>query len=151
MNNNTEAIPWLVNRGIGFQATIKLSAVKGNRLACHAVMFTDDSQEVASAALSSDAMFDGKRPQHTPLRLYLVDEQKKFDRLYKKPYRNISIFARPWVIHQWLVVLIAVHPHYRFIVVPKYHALQKAIDETNQYILDDGVCVTDESVLAHEP
>jgi hypothetical protein len=44
-----------------------------------------------------------------------------------------------------------VHPHYRFIVVPKYHALQKAIDETNQYILDDGVCVTDESVLAHEP
>jgi hypothetical protein len=80
-----------------------------------------------------------------------VDEQKKFDRLYKKPYRNISIFARPWVIHQWLVVLIAVHPHYRFIVVPKYHALQKAIDETNQYILDDGVCVTDESVLAHEP
>ena len=132
-----------------FQATIKLSTVKGNRVACHAIVFADDSPEVASAALSSDAMFDGERLKHT-LKLYLVDEKKNFDRLYKKLYGTVSIFARPWVIHQWLVVLIAVHPHYSFFVAPNYPALKRTIDDTNKYILDNCVCVSDETVLDHD-
>ena len=132
-----------------FQATIKLSTIKGNRIACHAIVFADDSPEVASAALSSDAMFDGERLKHT-LKLYLVDERKNFDRLFKKLFGTVSIFARAWVIHQWLVVFIAVHPHYQFVVAPKYAALQRTIEETNKYILDNCVCVTDESVLDHD-
>jgi hypothetical protein len=45
------------------------------------------------------------------------------------------------VIHQWLVVLRAVHPNYQFFVGPEYHALQLVID---------CVCLTDETVLDHD-
>jgi hypothetical protein len=94
------------------QANIELSTIEGYRISRDAIIFTDDSPEVASAALSSDAMFDGERLKHT-LEVYLVDERKHFDGPYMKLNGKNSIFARPWVIHQWLVALIAVHPHYK--------------------------------------
>jgi hypothetical protein len=79
----------------------------------------------------SDIIFDGERLQHTPLRPDLVDKPRNFDRLYKKQYGNIAIFARPWVIHQWLAGLIAVHPHYQSITVPQYPNLCHVINEAN--------------------
>jgi hypothetical protein len=115
-----------------FQATINLSAVSGNRVAWHAIVYADESLEVASTALLSDAMFDGERLQHTHLRPALVDKPRNFDRLYKKQYGNISIFARPWVIHQWLAVLIAVHPYYQSITAPQYPDLCHVTNEANR-------------------
>jgi hypothetical protein len=97
-------------------------SVKGNRLACHAIVFAHDSPEVASATLGSDAMFEFERLQNTPLKIYLVNKPRNFDPL---SYGHLSIFARPWVIHQWLVVGCPHHPHYQSITAPDSRELER--------------------------
>ena len=91
--------------------------------------------------LTDKEMFSAGRLKDTMM-LIFVDEHDKVDRLFKAAHGSEMVFARPYVIHQWLSILAVVHPHYNNFVVPSLYQIQRDIDEANLRI-QEAARITD--------
>jgi DNA polymerase III delta prime subunit len=120
----------IISRCRLFHATMKVSFGKGKRMACHAILFSHDAPDIAAELLSSQEMFDPERLCNT-ISIVLVDSKGQSDHHFRKLYGSNIVFARPWVIFQWLVVLQAINPRYHDLKIPEYSAIQWSINQAN--------------------
>ena len=84
------------------------------------------------------------------LKLYFVDPNGNIDHLFHSAMKRHNIFARPWVICQWLQVLHREHSHYGDLEVPDSDYIRKKIDAANKEIQQTATHVTSESAFVVE-
>ena len=84
------------------------------------------------------------------MKIYFLDPHGNIDRLFQAAMQRTDIFARPWVICQWLEVLSRQHQHYGDIIVPDFGYIRARIEEANEAIQKEATHVTSEAAFALE-
>ena len=120
-----------------------------DKLLCHAILFAHNSATQAASLLSTKEMFDVSKLKDM-LKLYFLDPYGNIDKLFHAAMQRTDIFARPWVICQWLEILHREHSHYGDIVVPDIDYVKLHVEAANKAIQDGASHVTGEAEFAAE-
>ena len=87
------------------------------------------------------------------IKLCLVEEENNVDELMRRCMNlpNGVIYARGWVILQWLTVLKEVNkPHYSDIQLPSKEEIDKFLDALKNELINDALKVTDKHAIEYE-
>ena len=83
----------------------------------NAILFCQENIERLSNMLNGHEMFDEKGLELL-IQIFLLDDKGHLDDLIKSAYGRLDMLARPWVVVQWIVVLVHVHPLYENLDIP---------------------------------
>lgn len=117
----------------------------GAKLKSHLVMFRHDAPYVAADALKK-TFIDVEKLRETMLVVFLGPDAK-IDSMRVKAKEDTSLFARPYVLHQWFSVLKAVHPEFRELELPSYEMVERLVNNSIRELIEDADAVTDEAMI----
>jgi hypothetical protein len=118
----------------------------------HSVIFAHDAAEryfeAATDLITKDRL-------ETLFSILFVGPDGKMDWLIKKTGKSSTIFARPYVIIQWLLLLNKLSIHYKDIPQQlydpsKWEEIGSLLQKANQHIIDTADRVTDEEEISME-
>jgi hypothetical protein len=75
-----------------------------DKLLCNAILFAHNAPNKAASMLNAKEMLSVSGLKDM-LKLYFIDPNGNIDKLFHNAMQRNDIFARPWVICQWLTVL----------------------------------------------
>ena len=120
-----------------------------DKLLCNAILFAHNAPVKASSLLSAEQMLDVTKISDM-LKLYFLDPYGNIDRLFQAAMQRTDIFARPWVICQWLEVLYREHRHYGDMSPPNVDYIKAQVQAANKKIQDEAVRITSEAAFELE-
>ena len=118
-----------------------------DELLCNAILFRHDAPEKAAELLGSEEMFNVSALKNL-MRLYFLDPNGQIDTIFQKAMMRRDIFARPWVICQWINVLQRMHSDYGDLVVPNNDTIMHCINSANNRIAAEATKITSEAAFA---
>ena len=144
-----------------YRVIIKLqhskASIEGRQaLKGHCVAFTHDAPFQAGNIFRQAVDLSDKETLGELLKtikLCLVDEKNQVDKLMSTCMNlpNGIIFARGWVILQWLIVLSKMNNrHYCEIKIPSQEEIDKFLTALKKELVDDALQVTDKNAVKYE-
>ena len=122
----------------------------------HCVAFTHDAPFQAGNIFRKSIELGGEETLNELLKtikLCLVEEEDKVDQLMSTCLNlpNGVIYARGWVILQWLIVLKQVnHIHYDDVEISSLEEIEHFLEALNKELVEDVLRVTDNNAVEYE-
>lgn len=120
-----------------------------NYCKCHAILFPNDSHQVAAYMYNDDMFADNGLLEETGLRelmkIFMMDPDGHPDKMFIELFGSHSIIGRSYVVAQYLLVLRLLHGRYSSLKVDRIEKVKYAIDklkdemEKNVVFLDDEI------------
>ena len=105
-----------------------------NKFNYHAIVFPHEGADKAAQLEYSNLFGENGlfQADHIAKQLvfYLVDYKGKPDKLAMEVFRDLRLFARPWVLAQWIIVLQRLNSWYKDVEVGNIYKLFTQIEET---------------------
>jgi hypothetical protein len=115
-------------------------------LQCNAILFVHDNIDSLARMLSGEEMFN-EEGLVCLLRIFLLDDKGGLDRLARVAFSRSDLFARPWVVCQWIYVLVRVHVEYIGSVFPCMQVMAQRIRSSNERIRKQAVQIDTHSAV----
>lgn len=115
------------------------------KLRAHCIAFAHDAPIVASDLLDVEKLADS-------IRLHFIAPKAQMDRLIQMTVGTTNLFARGWVVYQWLAVLKHTSPslYGALLNLPTLEKTTALLGKVNEIVLDNKMTSKDESTIRFE-